>query len=209
MKKLFLLFVFIVTFSNVFAQRQEVVEIVGINTAFLNSSHSSSPLIKGTAPIMSINFGVIDNFNYGNFAIRTGLVFTGKGGTYNENSIPKNLRIYYFEAPADFIYQEHKGKDGIFFGAGPYFSAGFGGKLYVGDPKKAYTDDLNLYKKAPLFRTGDIGAEGIIGYKLKSGCVLDLNYNEGFANILTNKANSNDTKSLMNRSFGVSVGYPF
>lgn len=182
---------------------------MGFNTAFLNSTHSSSPSIKGTAPIISINFGVIDNFNYGNFAIRTGLVFTGKGGTYNEDNIPKNLRIYYFEAPADFIYQEHKGRDGFFLGAGPYFSAGFGGKFYVGDPKKPYTGDLNLYKKAPLFRTGDIGAEGIIGYKLKSGCVLDLNYNEGFANILTDKVNSNDTKSLMTRTFAVSVGYPF
>lgn len=209
MKNLFVLFVFITLFSNVFAQDSKIAATVGVNTAFLNSSHSNPALIKNASAILSFNFGITDNFNYGNFAIRPGLFFTGKGGNFNENNISRNLRIYYFEAPVDFIYQDHKGKYGIFLGAGPYFSAGIGGTYYVKDPKKPYSEALNLYEKESLFRIGDVGAQGIIGYKLRSGYIVDINYDEGIANILSDKSNSNNTRSLMNRSIGVSFGYTF
>jgi hypothetical protein len=209
MKKLFTVLFSITLSSSVLAQHSELAGIVGLNTAFFNSSQSHSTAIRHTAPILSFNFGVIDNINFGNFSIRTGLTFTGKGGNYIESDVPKNLRIYYFETPIEFIYQEHKGKEGIFLGAGPYFSVGLGGKNYVGDPKKTYSEDLNLYRETSLFRGGDIGAEGIIGYKLKSGYIVDINYDEGFANILADKTNRNDAKVLRNRTLGISVGYAF
>lgn len=206
MKKLFILFVFITFFSNAFSQDSKIAATVGANIAFLNSSHKT---IKTDAPVLSFNFGATYNFNYGNFAIRPGLFFAGKGGNFTENNIPRNLRFYYFEAPIDFIYQDHKGKYGFFLGAGPYLSAGIGGNYYVKDPKEPYTEVLNLYKKESLFRIGDVGAQGIIGYKLRSGYIVDVNYDAGIANILSDKSNGNHTRALMNRSLGVSFGYTF
>lgn len=182
---------------------------LGVNIAALNSSRSATDNIKTHGSIPTVNIGFVDNISYGNFGILTGAWLSGNGGRFIEDGLEKKLIINYLKIPVDFTYQQNKGKSGFYIGAGPYFSAGLGGKVRLYYPEKEKVESFKRFKKDSPYRIADIGGEGVIGYRLKSGFNFNIDYDQGIANIITNVANSNGNKSLTTRSLGVTVGMFF
>jgi hypothetical protein len=209
MKKLLLSLFFIILLSKAFAQTNTVGGELGFNVSTLNASRGKTAAIQTGNAIGTYNLGFVDNVSFGNFAIFTGAWVSGNGGKFVEDGTEKILRINYLKIPVDFTYQQNKGKSGFYIGAGPYFSGGLGGKYKEYNTVNRHYKSFNRFKKDSPYRIADIGGEGVLGYRLKSGLNFNIDYDQGVANIITDRFNDNGNKSLTTRSVGVTVGIFF
>ena len=210
MKKLIFLLSIIIFSSRCFAQDITSYVEGGANISSLNVNPGSSATVSKKAQIL-FNLSFYSDINYGRFSFLPGLQFSGKGGDFVDNatSITKKLRLYYLEVPLNVVLNVKSGKNSWFFGGGPYLAGGIGGTLKTEEPTKSGKASLKLFKKTSQFRIGDIGAGAIAGYKFNSGWIVSANYELGFANILTDRANSTGDIVIKNRNMNVSFGYVF
>lgn len=206
---LFLLFFFILS-RGAFAQEYDLYGRFGFNLSSLNISSGSSSITQ-KKPILSISGELYTDIPYGPFSLQPGFEFTGKGGQYLDNTgVLKTLRIYYFEFPVNIVYNLHIKKDKLFFGVGPYASAGFGGTVRTSEEgKKSVKSELKLFKYSSLYRIGDIGGGGVVGYQFESGVLFSGNVETGAANILTSRGNTTGDAKMRTMMFSLSIGQLF
>jgi hypothetical protein len=108
------------------------------------------------------------------------------------------------------IYNIPINGNNFYLGAGPYGALGGGGNTRTYVPgKKTVKTTINLYQKTTNYRAGDVGGEAIIGYKFKSGYIINASYDMGTANIFSSRANHNGEEVIKNRSLSISIGHKF
>jgi hypothetical protein len=210
MKKLVFLLFFALISSHCFSQQTDMYIKTGANISSLDVSPGSSALVSKNAQIL-FNLAFYSDINYGKFSLQPGIQFSGKGGEYYDNSAStlKKLRLYYIEVPLNIVLNVKAGKNSMFFGGGPYLSGGMGGTLTTVEPTKSAKSNLKLFKKTASFRLGDAGAGAIAGIRFESGWMVSANYELGFANILTDRANTTGDISMKTRTLGLSFGHVF
>jgi hypothetical protein len=137
------------------------------------------------------------------FYIGTGLLFSGKGGKDKNNSDVKTT-LSYLELPVHFMFKPEVGTGKLVLSAGPYVAYGLGGKVkgIVGGDRNVFDDEAGVYKQKRF----DSGVGINVGYELPVGLFFGLNTDLGLVNTA---ANTDNSRSYRNTSFGVSVGYKF
>jgi len=159
-----------------------------------------------------------------NFYLQPGLMASAKGvkSKFEETiegtkvSMESKVSLLYLEVPVNFLYKHELGSGKIFGGFGPYVAYGIGGKVKTkgtGGGSSASVDNKVKFdgkKDADLpandedlhLKGLDAGGNFIVGYELKSGLLLSVNYSLGLVN-----TDPNDKASSKNNYFGISLGY--
>lgn len=229
MKKLLLSLLLAGTSLAGFAQLPTIGIKGGVNFATLSASGTPNNVVAGTnltessGSITSFNAGVFADFKLGHFSLQPAVNFTGKGGTFHgftgpipsvppgETSVSEinsNYKIYYLQVPVNIVYHIPVIIGDIYFGAGPYAAFGLSGKIKLtGNNTKtgalSLHNDVKFGDDAGDIRSKDYGANAIAGIKLKSGLLLNINYDFGLTNILPEA----DGTKMKTRVLGISIGY--
>lgn len=160
---------------------------------------------KSTSSLLtSLRAGITADVPLGDdFYIGTGLLFSGKGGKDKNNSDVKTT-LSYLELPVHFMFKPEVGTGKLVLSAGPYVAYGLGGKVngIVGGDRNVFDDEAGVYKQKRF----DSGVGINVGYELPVGLFFGLNTDLGLVNTA---ANTDNSRSFKNTSFGVSVGYKF
>ncbi len=186
---------------------------VGANLAFSKSEFNAGffSISQKTDPKFGFILGLVGEVPItGTLNFRPEFNFLQKGYKYSNAGTEINVSMNYIEVPLNVEYSLPVGAGKVFFGAGPNFGFGVGGKSkqkQTGLPDtnakvkfdgKANTLDNNIHLK-----TLDFGANIIAGYKFAENLVVNLNYTFGFLNLSpVNNVVYKNTGSL-----AIKVGY--
>jgi|EndMetStandDraft_4_1072995.scaffolds.fasta_scaffold01407_5 hypothetical protein len=228
MKRTFLALLLSCPSLAAFAQLPAIGIKGGVNFATMQASGTQTNVIAGTntiansGSVTSFNFGVFVDVKLGHFSLQPTVNFTGKGGTFNgftgtfpngsKSEVDTKYNLYYVQVPVNLVYHVPFVAGDFFLGAGPFVSMGvYGKKKQSADNDNNGTHTtISSSDKITFGDNGDIrsdeyGAGAIAGVKLKSGLLLNLNYDLGLSNIAPN----NLGYKLKSRVFGASVGFVF
>lgn len=204
MKKTLLSLCLLMASFAAFAQLPTIGFKGGVNFATLNASASGTNLSVTSGTLTTFNVGAFVDFKFGNVSLQPALNYTGKGGKFSVSTEDfdgsAQIKLYYLQVPVNVVYHVPAVVGDFYFGAGPYVGVGISGKTKDSDGSTA---DVKFGSDGDVKRT-DIGANAIVGFKFKTGFLINANYDLGLSNI----ANDN-TGKLKNRVFGISVGYAF
>ncbi|MBO0938078.1 PorT family protein [Fibrella sp. HMF5335] len=133
----------------------------------------------------------------------------GLGGGLLGEVAAIRLTTNYLELPVQAMYGFDAGSGRVVVGAGPYVAYALSGSVDgVSTPFEAGTPRL------------DAGAALSLGYETSAGMSISAFYSHGFANTISSNPNTNapadpnnpgftPTGTVMNRSFGLTLGYFF
>lgn len=230
MRKIYLLIPILFVFNTLQAQTNKIKYSVkgGLSLARVALSGSfATPNIKnGVSNITTFYVGgfaelLISNY----FSLQSGLSLSGKGSK-SDITVPQTVpflglidanykrktNIMYVEIPLNAIFNYKN----FYIGAGPYIAYGVVGyeKVNVstdisGTPFQLLTPkdgNVKFGENAGEITPFDFGANFLLGYQLKNGFNLGLNYGLGIGK--TNIISGYDVKAS-NRVFSVLVGYRF
>ncbi|MDR3696207.1 porin family protein [Mucilaginibacter sp.] len=219
MKKLLISFCLMSVISLTFAQSTTFGVRGGVNFAnlLLHTSNSDNILLYNLpGSLTTFSVGAFVDFKFGNFSLQPSINYTVKGDNEKmalggDSSFTKNWHLNYLEIPVDLAYHIKIAIGNIYIGAGPYIAFGLTGKVKAGFGSNSSSVDAK-FGGNNMFKSTDIGLNGIAGLQLKNGFLFHLNYDLGLSNILNatyDNANANDNNSVKTRTFGLSVGYAF
>lgn len=201
--KFYLLFTFILIGSVVWSQETRFGLQGGLSLASWTAKASG----------VSINSQSNTGFTFGatafipvstQFTVQTGLNFVQKGAKSNDQGDEENIKLNYIELPVNFLYTHQ----GFFAGAGPTIAVGMSGTDKVTSQGVTEKTDIHFGSGTDDdLKRFDFGANVTAGYMIPSGLMLSLNYNFGLSNLAPG-TNSSDGK-LLNRYFGIRIGYVF
>lgn len=153
----------------------------------------------------------------GHISFQPDLRYTQKGSA--EPLLTPNVQNYialrYAELASNFVYNFNNKKGGTFYlGGGPYLSFPLPSKKVqhsAGTPD--ITTDISFGQQvANDFKGVDYGADFTMGYRIKNGVFLALNYTQGARNLVPSDKldlpGGGDDK-MKNISFGIRVGFLF
>ncbi|WP_114940294.1 MULTISPECIES: porin family protein [Mucilaginibacter] len=178
----------------------------GVNFATLHATVDGFSGSGNSGSLTSFNVGAFVDFKFGNLSLQPALNFTGKGGSSSfavddEASSNSKVKLYYLQVPVNVVYHVPAVVGDFYFGAGPYLGMGISGKA---KDDSGNSEDIKFGSSQDQIKRTDAGLDAIVGFKFKTGFLINANYDWG----LTNITNVNGIK-LTNRVFGVSVGYAF
>ncbi len=164
----------------------------------------------------SVNFGAqVDYVVKNKLSIQTGLSLNKRGIKLvfedGKENLTETYSITYLEVPANLVYQNN----GVYFGAGPYFSFALSGKQtskywqrsIMKETSKESERDLAFGKNATSdFNTNDFGVNFQTGYEFKIGINLGLSYSLGLSNIHPEPKGG---EFIKNSAAAFSLGYSF
>jgi hypothetical protein len=195
----------------------------GVNFATLHASVSGFNLSANSNTLTSFNAGVFVDFKFGNVSLQPALNLSGKGGKFSGASFSDNsdenvdveveqgtgkINLLYLQLPVNIVYHVPVVVGDIYFGAGPYVARGLSGKVKITDPETGQSESQDVKfggNDDNSFKAMEYGANAIAGIKLKTGLLLNINYDLGLSNL----SPTADSGKLKTRVFGVSVGYAF
>ena len=171
--------------------------------------------------------GAVADVDFGNsISFRPELNFIQKGGkeeiTETNSGFTKtekqDLKLSYIQLVPNFVYNFPAGSNKLFFGVGPEFGIGIGGKnkyekIVTGNgvtTTKSQTQDVKFDGSKTAtdenthLKSFDLGANAIIGLMLNDGGFVSAGYTVGLQNI-----SPYDNTSFKNNGFNVKVGYLF
>lgn len=192
-----------------FAQLPTVGFKGGVNFATLNASASGSNLSVTSGTLTTFNVGAFVDFKFGNVSLQPALNFTGKGGSFSGSSGEDfdgsaQFKLYYLQVPVNVVYHVPAVVGDFYFGAGPFLGMGVSGKEKVKVNGAEQSEDVKFGSGEDEVKRTEFGANAIVGFKFKTGFLINANYDLGLSNIA-----NDDTSKLKNRVFGISVGYAF
>ncbi|WP_413668751.1 porin family protein [Mucilaginibacter sp. Mucisp86] len=178
----------------------------GVNFATLHATVDGFSGSGNSGSLTSFNVGAFVDFKFGNVSLQPALNFTGKGGSSSfavddETSSNSKVKLYYLQVPVNVVYHVPAVVGDFYFGAGPYLGMGISGKA---KDDSGNSEDVKFGSGQDEIKRTDAGLNAIVGFKFKTGFLINANYDWGLTNI-TNV----DGIKLTNRVFGVSVGYAF
>src|ERR1044071_5971858 len=116
------------------------------------------------------------------FSFQPSLNFVTKGGTGSSDLIDAyDYKFNYLEVPLNFLYYFKSKSTKIFIEAGPWFAAGIGGtmKTTIGTVTKSKDISFGNNDAKNDFKTFDLGADAMIGLKMKGGFLISGGYSAG------------------------------
>lgn len=196
-------------------------------TVALSGSYATQNIKDGVSNVTSFYFGGYAELPVTKyFSVQSGLSISGKGSKTNFivnvtapffGEIPANYvretNIMYLETPLNAVFNLKN----FYVGAGPYFAYGILGKEKINVttnafgspmqiPNEAKDGDVKFGKNSGEITPYDFGANFLLGYQLKNGLNLGLNYGLGLGK--TNIRSGYDVKAS-NRVLSVLVGFSF
>ncbi|UOE51582.1 PorT family protein [Mucilaginibacter sp. SMC90] len=206
MKKTLLSLCLLMASFAAFAQLPTVGFKGGVNFATLHATVDGFSGSGNSGSLTSFNVGAFVDFKFGNVSLQPALNFTGKGGSSSvsiddEASASGKVKLYYLQVPVNVVYHVPAVVGDFYFGAGPYLGMGVSGKS---KDDNGNSESIKFGSGQDEIKRTDAGLDAIVGFKFKTGFLINANYDWGLTNI-TNV----DGIKLTNRVLGISVGYAF
>jgi hypothetical protein len=158
------------------------------------------------------------------------LNFVSKGGKHSSSLIifgatsisESEITTNYLEIPLNFIYKINLEKGRFYFGAGPVVGFGLGGKAkgsgtstgsFIGIPinqNTSYDTKIKFDGKRDAtdgkvhLKALEMGANLLVGFEMRNGIRLQINFNSNFTNLSPDVKNS-----FTNTNRGFTIGYKF
>jgi hypothetical protein len=193
----------------------------GLNLAkfTLSADANGASVSLNSKTLTTFNAGVFADFKLPltHFSIQPSLNYTGKGGNLTEGdsesgaSLVVKEKLYYLQLPIDLVYHIPVIVGDVYLGAGPYAARGLSGKVTgnlddgQGNVQNESTDvhfgNGDNDDVAPM----QYGVNFMAGFKLKSGLLINVNYDLGLSNDIPS-SQSSDGKSK-SKVLGISLGY--
>lgn len=115
--------------------------------------------------------------------------------------------LRYAELSANFVRNLKWGKGNLYFGAGPYAGFNLPSKKVQHIPGNNIETDVSWGDQVANDLKGfDWGGNFVLGYTLRNGIMISLNYTQGARNLVPV---DNGSDKIKNIAFGVKVGYLF
>ena len=152
------------------------------------------------------------------FYFQPGILFSTKGGKYEENSITNTTRLSYIEVPLNFMYKGMLGTGYVFLGLGPYIGYAVMGKVKYESGSDSQKKDIEFQNvvepdeplTVPYAKAFDMGGNIFFGYEMALGLFAQLNAQLGLVKINPEYESLPDDESVVkNTGFGLSLGYRF
>lgn len=218
-----LILVFTLFITSVMAQsdvpgKTSFAVLGGVNFQNLNGKDNSGDKLENDL-IVGYHFGVNVQIPVApEFYFQPGLQFSTKGAKNTVSAITNTYKLSYIELPLNFVYKGLLGKGYFMIGLGPYVAYGVGGKaIYEGGSSTSESkikfknevvsgDPLSTVYIKPFDAGGDI----FFGYEMAGGLFVQLNAQLGMINIRPdNYLLPDDSSTLKNTGYGISLGYRF
>ena len=221
-RKISLILIFTLMVSMAMAQTGEIGRtsfaiLGGVNFQNLNGEDNSgkkleNDLLIGYHAGVNIQIPVAPEFYF-----QPGLMFSTKGAE-SVSLLTPTYKLSYVELPLNFVYKGQVGNGYFMVGVGPYVAYGIGGKaIYeVGSVKSE--SDVTFKNEVVLgdplmavyVKPFDAGGNIFFGYELAGGLFMQLNAQLGMLDIKPDHyLNPDDSSTLKNTGYGVSLGYRF
>lgn len=217
-KVIFILSVFTLLGHSAFAQKARIGVTGGINLA--NLSRTISGLDKDGDYRIGVMGGMMLDVpicKKGHISFQPDLRYTQKGAAEPLLTpiIENYTALRYAELAPNFVYNFNSKKGGTFYmGAGPYLALPLPSKTVThtaGSPS-VLTDVSFGDKVANDYRGVDYGADFTMGYRIKNGIFVALNYTQGARNLVPGEKldlPGHGDDRVKNISFGIRVGFLF
>lgn len=218
-RKLLLLSLLLILGESAFSQIRVGIK-AGLNLADMKyepkNQTSGTP---NTHSLPSFNAGIIADIPLiEGLALQPGLMLEGKGSKVEESgnswSYTQTMNPLYVSVPVNILFKPEIGKDTkLYFGFGPYFAWGIGGKATfsgnIGNLNGSTDHTLQFGNDSgDDLKTNDIGANILGGFEFSKGLLVGAQYGISITNNAPNSSN-NANKILRNKVFSFSVGYLF
>jgi len=221
-RKISLILIFTLMVSMAMAQTGEMGRtsfaiLGGVNFQNLNGEDNSgkkleNDLLIGYHAGVNIQIPVAPEFYF-----QPGLMFSTKGAE-SVSVLTPTYKLSYVELPLNFVYKGQVGNGYFMVGVGPYVAYGIGGKaIYeVGSVKSE--SDVTFKNEVVLgdplmavyVKPFDAGGNIFFGYELAGGLFMQLNAQLGMLDIKPDHyLNPDDSSTLKNTGYGISLGYRF
>ena len=189
----------------------------GVNFQNLNGEDNSgkqleNDLLIGYHAGVNVQFPVAPQFYF-----QPGLQFSTKGAE-SVSVLTPTYKLSYIEMPLNFVYKAQLGNGFIFVGLGPYVAYGVAGKaIYEGGSVTSESDIVfknEVVLGDPLLtvyvKPFDAGGNILFGYEMAGGLFLQMNAQLGMLDIKPDHyLNPDDSSTLKNTGYGLSLGYRF
>ncbi|HSO85484.1 MAG TPA: porin family protein [Draconibacterium sp.] len=189
----------------------------GVNFQNLNGEDNSgkqleNDLLIGYHAGVNVQFPVAPQFYF-----QPGLQFSTKGAE-SVSLLTPTYKLSYIEMPLNFVYKAQLGNGFIFVGLGPYVAYGVAGKaIYEGGSVTSESDIVfknEVVLGDPLLtvyvKPFDAGGNILFGYEMAGGLFLQMNAQLGMLDIKPDHyLNPDDSSTLKNTGYGLSLGYRF
>jgi hypothetical protein len=196
MKKLFLIFISVVTLSTISEAQLRVGLKAGISQSKQQISGNS---IFSNDHYKSYHAGLISDIRLaGNFYLQPQILYSRRGSTLlnsTASTADTKVRINYIDVPVNLVYKFPVAFGQLFAGAGPSFSYGFGGKQEQNGQKQGLYAGKNWKRE-------DISLSFTAGIEFNNGLFISANSQKGLMDVY-----KPDGVSVKNRSVSLSVGY--
>lgn len=221
-RKISLILIFTLMVSMAMAQTGEMGRtsfaiLGGVNFQNLNGEDNSgrkleNDLLIGYHAGVNIQIPVAPEFYF-----QPGLMFSTKGAE-SVSVLTPTYKLSYVELPLNFVYKGQVGNGYFMVGVGPYVAYGIGGKaIYEVGSVKSESDvtfKSEVVLGDPLMavyvKPFDAGGNIFFGYELADGLFMQLNAQLGMLDIKPDHyLNPDDSSTLKNTGYGVSLGYRF
>jgi hypothetical protein len=199
MRKLLLFLIPLFFISVTYSQDMQVGAMGGLNLSFASASEAGM-VFHGSPGVRFSLGGYMDvALPYKGLSFHPCILFSRESYTVNyEGKNP--VVMSYINVPLTMLYHLESMQNKLFFGLGPYFAYGIGGKYTEGGQttKIAWGNNEATDDAKPL----DIGLNLVTGYQLTEKLILTAKFDLGLSQIDP----SPDTK-VHTRNFGIACGY--
>ncbi len=221
--KVSLILIFTLLVSTVMAQSGAVGKtsfaiLGGVNFQNLNGEENSGDKLENDL-IVGYHFGVNTQILVApEFYFQPGLQFSTKGAENTVSSITSTYKLSYIELPLHFVYKGLLGNGYFMVGLGPYVAYGVGGKAIYEGGSLSSESDIKFKNEVVLgdplttvyIKPFDAGGNIFFGYEMAGGLFMQLNAQLGMLNIRPeNYLFPDDSSTLKNTGYGISLGYRF
>jgi len=218
-----LILVFTLLVTSAIAQTGEIGKtsfavLGGVNFQNLNGKDNSGNKLENNL-IVGYHFGVNAQIPVApEFYFQPGLQFSTKGAKNTVSALTSTYKLSYIELPLNFVYKALLSNGYFMIGLGPYVAYGVGGKAVYEGGSTSYEADLKFKSEVvsgdPLttvyIKPFDAGGNIFFGYEMAGGLFMQLNAQLGLININPDHyLNPDDSSTLKNTGYGLSLGYRF
>jgi len=189
----------------------------GVNLQNLNGEDNSGRKLENDL-IIGYHAGVNAQIPVApEFYFQPGLMFSTKGAE-SVSALTPTYKLSYVELPLNFVYKGQLGNGFFMVGLGPYVAYGIGGKAIYEVAGITSESDIEFKNEVvsgdPLMavyvKPFDAGGNIFFGYEMAGGLFLQLNTQLGMLDIKPDHyLNPDDSSTLKNTGYGISLGYRF
>jgi hypothetical protein len=190
----------------------------GVNFQNLNGEDNSGNKLENDL-IIGYHFGVNAQIPVApEFYFQPGLQFSTKGAENTVSALTSTYKLSYIELPLNFVYKGQLGSGFFMVGLGPYVAYGVGGKATFEGGSVSSESDIEFKNEVVLgdpllavyIKPFDAGGNIFFGYEMAAGLFLQLNAQLGMLDIKPDHyLNPDDSSTLKNTGYGISLGYRF